>query len=374
MNRNSARFQSLRQIMADAKGFRSCSPSADPDEQTAVTTSYHYIVTQIKALAAPLLSRASAARLNRVHVDMHDIFSVYTARAEIDALLPEIEDALDQTEREPTLAERIPQPVCVVVGDVLGGFYFNHRELETLFLEHGAPAAVPPGNCVEKVTRWLTVVSRDATVDACTILGGVLKHFMDDATQLAARPGVDVDKGRQRVRATLARHGMSYISGGRILGAAVGPPTKSLETILRARDLQAISVEFDRALQNVETDPAAAITAACSVLEALFKVYIEDEGLEPPGELTVKPLWKVVHKHIGFDPARVEDEDLKKILSGLASIVDGLGALRTHAGSAHGRGRKAYRVAPRHARLAIHAAHSLATFVLETWDQRRHLG
>jgi hypothetical protein len=54
--------------------------------------------------------------------------------------------------------------------------------------------------------------------------------------------------------------------------------------------------------------------------------------------------------------------------------VDGLGALRTHVGSAHGRGRQAYRTSPRHARLAVHAAHTLTTFVLETWDARRSAG
>ena len=52
-------------------------------------------------------------------------------------------------------------------------------------------------------------------------------------------------------------------------------------------------------------------------------------------------------------------------------LVDGLGALRTHAGSAHGRGRTAYKVAPRHSRLALNAAHTLVHFLLETWADRR---
>ena len=55
------------------------------------------------------------------------------------------------------------------------------------------------------------------------------------------------------------------------------------------------------------------------------------------------------------------------ILGGLSSIVDGVGALRTHAGSAHGRGKKGYEIQPRHARLAVYAAHTLVLFALETW-------
>ena len=59
------------------------------------------------------------------------------------------------------------------------------------------------------------------------------------------------------------------------------------------------------------------------------------------------------------------------MLSGILSVVDGIGAFRTHASSAHGEGRKLYKLKPRHARLAIHSAHTLALFVLETWDENR---
>jgi hypothetical protein len=67
----------------------------------------------------------------------------------------------------------------------------------------------------------------------------------------------------------------------------------------------------------------------------------------------------------------VEDNDLRKILTGLNSIVDGIGALRTHAGSAHGRGVMKYKIQPRHARLAVHAAHTLTVFLLESWDNKK---
>jgi hypothetical protein len=107
------------------------------------------------------------------------------------------------------------------------------------------------------------------------------------------------------------------------------------------------------------------------MLESLFKVYIEDEGLAMPSSLTVKPLWTVVQKHLMLAPARFEEEDIKKILSGLSSIVDGMGALRTHAGSAHGRGRTAYMVSERHAMLALNGAVTLATFIIQTWIARR---
>jgi len=100
-------------------------------------------------------------------------------------------------------------------------------------------------------------------------------------------------------------------------------------------------------------------------------LYIEDEGLEMPSKQTIKNLWKVVREHIGLDPGSKEDQDISRILSGFTSVVDGIGALRTHTGTAHGRGRKQYKLEPRHARLTIHAAHTLVSFVIETWESRK---
>lgn len=53
------------------------------------------------------------------------------------------------------------------------------------------------------------------------------------------------------------------------------------------------------------------------------------------------------------------------------ATMSGIGALRTHASSAHGYGKKVYSLKPRHARLAVRSAHTLATFVLESWQEKR---
>ena len=147
-------------------------------------------------------------------------------------------------------------------------------------------------------------------------------------------------------------------------------PAKSLGLLLRERDLAAIDREFSRCMENVESDPPAAITAACSILESVCKVYIEDKDLEMPSKQSIVPLWKIVSNHIGLEPSRFEDDDIRKILSGLISVVNGIGSLRTHTGSAHGRGKNSYRVQARHARLTVNASYTLVGFVLETWQQQ----
>lgn len=90
-----------------------------------------------------------------------------------------------------------------------------------------------------------------------------------------------------------------------------------------------------------------------------------------PKRQDLRSVWDVVRRDLGFDPSKVEEQDLKEILSGMFSAVNGISALRTHASSAHGAGRKRYRLEARHARLAVHAAHTLVVFVIESWDRRK---
>jgi len=265
----------------------------------------------------------------------------------------------------------IPTPVIAVAGEVIGNYYYSHSRLNTLFLESGAPGEPPEGNCVRKCQQWLKRCNSDPRVDAFSVLGKVLEDYMEIEIE-----GIGYDQtirrtGQERVNRILAKYSLSYQQGGQIFGGGTGIPSKSLKEMLESRDFIAVDAEFQRAIDSVESDPATGITAACSIIEALCKVYIEDEDLEMPAKQNIKNLWKVVSKSLGLDPREIADQDITRILSGFTSVIDGIGALRTHTSSAHGRGRNAYRLEPRHARLAINAAHTLVSFVLETWDARK---
>ena len=290
-------------------------------------------------------------------------------------MVPDIQPAIETTtsEREsrpvtdPSPNE-LPRAVCSVVGLVLGSAVYHHQTLETMFYEAGAQGEVPEGTCVRKCQTWLERLHQEVN-DPIGVLGRLIEEFMDkDVGRYANQQG-----GRSKIRTVLGRFGLSYHKGGVILGAEGAIPTRSLQQLLQDRDLAALGQEFQRCMENVETDPPAAITAACAILESLCKLYIEDNDLEMPNKQSIVPLWRTVTNHLGLDPSTVEDDDVRRVLSGLTSIVDGVGSLRTHTGSAHGRGRKAYSVQARHARLAIHASHTLVGFVLETWEQRDHV-
>ena len=270
------------------------------------------------------------------------------------------------------MRKQIPAPVIAAVTEMLSQ-RTTHASLDNLFMHAGAPGEPPTGSKWVKAQEWLRRVNRDESVKPLDVLGRLIEAYMEED---APEPG-PFDEGppatetedQEKIRKSLARYDLQYLRGGSITGT-LGTPSKALEDYIRDRDLPAIDHEFSRALSNVEQNPREAVSAASNILESVCKVYITDRGLDVPSKQDLKPVWAIVRKDLGFDPSLIEDQDLQVILTGLFAIVDGIGALRTHASSAHGAGKKQYRLEPRHARLAIHSAHTAALFILESWQRK----
>lgn len=273
------------------------------------------------------------------------------------------------------MRKEIPAPVIAVLADFLYDIE-SHAGLDNLFLYADAPGDPPLGSKPVKTQAWLRRINKESDFPL-KILGKLIETYMelpDEEENDKVFWGVNiVDKKLElkvKLISVLARCNLTYLTGG-IISDGSSAPSKSLSQLIKGRDVPSIEAEFNRALENVNSEPREAVSAACNILESIFKVYIADEGLPAPLKQDLQGVWKIVRADLGFDTKLVQDDDLKKVLSGILSIVDGIGAFRTHASSAHGEGRKIYNIKPRHARLAIHSAHTLALFVLETWDEKQ---
>lgn len=264
------------------------------------------------------------------------------------------------------MTREIPNSVIGAVSSVLAAHYYSHTTLNSLLMESGAPGDVPAGNCETKCSLWLKRCNEDYDTDALDVLGNVLQKFMD-----ADQPREDQRVGQQRIVAALAKNQLAYHVNGIITIAGGAPASKTLADFFKAGDFTSIEAEFSRAIANVQSDPHAAITAASAIIEALGKTYIETHRLEMPATQTIGPLWKVVQRSLGLNPDKLLGDDENRILSGLTSIVDGIGALRTHIGSAHGRGITPPAIHHSEARLAVNAAHTVVTFAMERWHSKR---
>ena len=94
-----------------------------------------------------------------------------------------------------------------------------------------------------------------------------------------------------------------------------------------------------------------------------------------PSKKDLGGLYRAVRDPLGISPEKSDIppaivDDVRKVLSGLVTCVESIGALRTHAGDAHGRERGYRRIDPRIARLSVHAASTIALFLMDTWQQK----
>ena len=150
--------------------------------------------------------------------------------------------------------------------------------------------------------------------------------------------------------------------------------TSLLHRLRQTEELYSVHNDLERALNQADSDPASAVTAASSMIESMCKVYLEKHHILFPGKETINSLWKAVSNDRGWDPKLKEDNDIQKILSSLIAVVSGVGALRTHAGSAHGCGKMFYKLQPRHAWLVINASSTIVTFLLATDNEKDEYG
>jgi len=259
------------------------------------------------------------------------------------------------------MSNQINRAIARVIGEVLGAHYFSHRKIESRLHEAGFTGDPPEGNCSDKITNWIVREAAQFPNEISSRVGEFLSDYMDSDY-------LNSETGKERIHKILNNNGFTYETGGRLFGGSLSVPAKSLEDHLKQKSIPEINLEFERALKSVDSDPPAAITAACCILESFCRVYLQEEQITPPSDQSAKPLWNAVAKHLGLSPSDHTDQNIKKILSGFYSVVDGIAALRTHDGSAHGRERRGYRLDPRHARLAVHAAHTLVLFALESWE------
>lgn len=166
--------------------------------------------------------------------------------------------------------------------------------------------------------------------------------------------------------------------GGRMRLVEAGkgiPVLAELAGLSEVIDFDTVNRDLERALASSHTDPEDAVTAACSTVESVCRSILIELGVPLPAKKDVQGLYNAVKLPLGLSPDRSDIDslianDVRQVLSGLATVIGGVGALRTHGGDAHGREKGYARVDARISRLSIHAASTVALFLIETWQHK----
>jgi hypothetical protein len=263
----------------------------------------------------------------------------------------------------------LPNALLSIVADVLAENY-SHVDLDSHFADCGFPGEPPAGSKPVKCKTWLRQANA-AGMNTVAMTGRLLEGIMD-RIPLPDEVYIRGPRPKDRLEMQMKADGFVYKRGGRLMSVNANLVAQTLENAISSRDLTGVQEEFERIAANVDKDPAAAATASCALLESMFKMYLADEQITLPADESILPLWKLVRNQLKLNATDVHDDNLKKILSGISSIVDGIAGLRTRRGSAHGHdARKGYRIESRHARLASQAAFTLGMFFLETVETRK---
>jgi hypothetical protein len=148
----------------------------------------------------------------------------------------------------------------------------------------------------------------------------------------------------------------------------INPSDDEMENVLDAFDAEGVWRSWRRVTRRIHDDPEAAITAARELVETVLKHILDDRGIAYDADRIELPqLYKLVQRELDLAPEKHQEQMFKQILSGCSGVVTGLGAIRNRLGDAHGKGAKTVRPLPRHARLAVNLAGTMALFLMETY-------
>ena len=157
---------------------------------------------------------------------------------------------------------------------------------------------------------------------------------------------------------------------------AVSDPHVPLEQCERVGEVHSVpelgrhAARIRAGLEN-GNDSELAIGSAKELLESVLKTVTGDHEQKPTED--IQALLKKAQKELDLDPKGVDGalpgaDSLKRTLSNLGQVVVGVAELRTLYGTGHGRS-KGGELELAHARLVVNSAISVATFLLEVWEQ-----
>ena len=186
---------------------------------------------------------------------------------------------------------------------------------------------------------------------------GVNESTRDNLLRLMKRDGYDFD-------------GDTFVP----LPSKQQPLVDTIRSLAASFDLPALRDEIDRLTRAADEDPALAVGTAKEMVETICKTILQDREVPHQGE-DLPQLVRITAKELSLVPENIPDhakgsEVIRRMLSSLNQISQGIAELRNLYGTGHGREGRFTGIQPRHAKLAIGAAATLGTFLMETHLER----
>lgn len=267
---------------------------------------------------------------------------------DINSLAKRVKEAIGKSD-VPVFGGHVVLEECPEDEAVVGHLFYGGGTLSVAYRYTGDDRydhAEDPSYSVKEIQdcsfKWLRALSQEASITS--LLEKMLSGL--EAQRLEAEAGL----------VTLAN--------------ALRAPLKDATGALEAAALQLgygdVVSMWSNAQASVITDPREAATRASSLVESVCRHILDTRGQPLPPKLTIQALFKETARYLDLSATQQLSDDLRKMSSGVATVVQALGELRTHAGTAHGVGPESPALTHAHARLAVNLSGAVSTFLLET--------
>lgn len=162
---------------------------------------------------------------------------------------------------------------------------------------------------------------------------------------------------------------------GQIVPLGSIPALTSMQAVATEFNAEQLHRQVGRIQAAIETDPALAIGSAKELIETCCKTILKERGKPVTTALDIIELVKLARAELKLVPGDIPDaakgaETIKRLLSNLGQVAQGLAELRSLYGTGHGPEGRVQGLQPRHARLAAYAACALAQFLFDTHKDR----
>gem|GEM_PF-3374239 len=275
-----------------------------------------------------------------------------------------------------------------VIGEIAGIFsdFYTHADLERLFRVGGGVSVNDfSGNKSKKIMHGLDKINENARIGSGTeplaALGKILEKYMDailpiakedilgspDETVIAANK--QRCENRKRIQKALSNKELIYQHGGIVASSVAQQPVLTLAEQIKNQGFHAVQKELERAEENLRSgDYAVVMKDAGSLLEAVYKAYLDKNGQPYYDKDTADSLLKKVEKHIETRLKRQSDAAWDAMRSSFYQIAKNIAQLRNTYGG-HGANEAQYKIAQEltrgQAQMVLNAAAMLSFYILE---------
>ena len=277
------------------------------------------------------------------------------------------------------ITDTIPLSVIRVLVKVLPKYY-SHSDMNMVFpriskIEYFCSSY---GDLKDSLYEWFDKVNEQDKPSPLDVLGELLNDLWHIEEISSVYPD-DYQYDKDTIQTRLSRCGIPYSEAeGCIIKKNEAPSTRALRDHVEQHDLSNLDCLIQQSLDDIETKPLSAVLHASTTLESVLKEYLATRQIPyNKNSDTLSKLWNIfMENNQKIRPKELKDNDLKEIAAGLNSIIKGTMSLRNKKSSAHGKSEEEFqtiKISPRHARLAIHAVHTLSAYILELGEDQKKL-